>query len=139
MQSRAAAGWDVGINAFIAEAPAWSTTLELFQWQGNHVDEQGNFEEDVSGSAFQELGTDPMGASLSVEYRPFSLFSLGVTKTIGDTEFSDTRLEATFNWNIGQPLGEQLKATTTSLANDWQKARLLSGKTISCWNIARSK
>ncbi|WP_252179764.1 inverse autotransporter beta domain-containing protein [Endozoicomonas sp. 4G] len=121
LQSRAAAGWDVGINAFIAEAPAWSTTLELFQWQGNHVDEQGNFEEDVSGSAFQELGTDPMGASLSVEYRPFSLFSLGVTKTIGDTEFSDTRLEATFNWNIGQPLGEQLKATTTSLANDWQK------------------
>ena len=115
LESTPAEGWDLGIKTVFPFCPSLSGSVGFFQWYGHHVDLLGGFNENIGPKKYNDIeSNNPCGIDLSLEYKPFSLLSAGVTEKLGINKINDLRLFLNINFSFDQSLSQQLAAQSVS-------------------------
>ncbi|WP_162120386.1 inverse autotransporter beta domain-containing protein [Photorhabdus bodei] len=98
---RVANGYDIRAQGWLAAYPQLSGKLKFEQYFGD----------DIALFNLQNHYKDPYALTVGLEYTPIQLISLGVDRTFSHRGKDDTKVNLSFNYQLGVPLSQQIDPT----------------------------
>ncbi|WP_205634244.1 inverse autotransporter beta domain-containing protein, partial [Photorhabdus australis] len=99
---RAANGYDIRAQGWLPAYPQLSGKLKFEQYFGD----------DIALLNHQNHYKDPYALTVGLEYTPIKLISLGIDRTFSHRGKDDTKVNLSFNYQLGEPLSQQIDPTT---------------------------
>ncbi|MBS9444252.1 hypothetical protein EAE89_22045, partial [Photorhabdus heterorhabditis] len=99
---RAANGYDIRAQGWFPAYPQLSGKLKFEQYFGD----------DIALLNHQNHYKDPYALTVGLEYTPIKLISLGIDRTFSHRGKDDTKVNLSFNYQLGEPLSQQIDPTT---------------------------
>ncbi|WP_161804244.1 inverse autotransporter beta domain-containing protein [Photorhabdus heterorhabditis] len=98
---RAANGYDIRAQGWLPSYPQLSGKLKFEQYFGD----------DIALFSHQNHYKDPYALTVGLEYTPIPLISLGADRTFSHRGKDDTKVNLSFNYQLGVPLSQQIDPT----------------------------
>ncbi|NHB92792.1 inverse autotransporter beta domain-containing protein [Photorhabdus cinerea] len=98
---RAANGYDIRAQGWLPDYPQLSGKLKFEQYFGD----------DIAMFSHQNHYKDPYALTVGLEYTPIPLISLGADRTFSHRGKDDTKVNLSFNYQLGVPLSQQIDPT----------------------------
>ena len=114
LEVRAAKGYDIALTGYLPFYNALSSTVEHFNWRGNHLDVDGSFGNNTSGTRFSAMPDTYSGYDLSVEWRPIPLVSAGYTyRFVSSDQTKDQIINLQLTYDFNKSFLKQMIPATT--------------------------
>ncbi|MGS0630239.1 inverse autotransporter beta domain-containing protein, partial [Photorhabdus asymbiotica] len=98
---RAANGYDIRAQGWFPVYPQLSGKLKFEQYFGD----------DIALLNHQNRYKNPYALTMGLEYTPIQLISLGIDRTFSHRGKDDTKVNLSFNYQLGVPLSQQIDPT----------------------------
>lgn len=112
-EERPARGWDVRAEAWLPAYPQLGGKLVFEQYYGDEVALFGT----------DNLEKDPFAVTVGVNYQPVPLLTVGADYKAGTGDNTDVSINATFNYQFGVPLKDQLNSDNVAAAHTLMGSR----------------
>ncbi|HAW3316575.1 TPA: intimin-like inverse autotransporter SinH [Escherichia coli] len=112
-EERPARGWDVRAEAWLPTYPQLGGKLVFEQYYGDEVALFGT----------DNLEKDPFAVTVGVNYQPVPLLTVGADYKAGTGDNTDVSINATFNYQFGVPLKDQLNSDNVAAAHTLMGSR----------------
>lgn len=97
LYERAARGWDINVEALIAQP--LSAKITWFQWFGDKVDVLGYR---------NKVASNPYGLTFGLKWQPLPLFGFSLDNTLMNDKSNDIKLGLNLTWDFNATLQQQL-------------------------------